>query len=233
MLPAAHTWSLTAIAAISGVALLWIWKRFSNQERIGFAKRQMRARLYAMRLYGDEPALALRAQGQLLVWTSRYLAGTLAPAALSMVPILTLFVMLDNIYGHRPLRAGEAAMVTAQFGGAEPRALDATLEGRGAAVETAGVRLPDRRQVCWRVRVVTGEAVVLLHWEGHAISEAINCGYGPGIPRLPWERRPWLEVACPDATPDVFGFSVEWRLWFVLVSLLTMLALRGRFHVTL
>ena len=115
MLSAAHTWSLTAIAAITGVVLLWIWKRFSNQERIVRAKRRMRAQLYAMRLYADEPTIVFRAQGQLLMWSARYLAGTLRPVAVAFVPLLLLFPPLDNAYGHRPLAPGESVVITARF----------------------------------------------------------------------------------------------------------------------
>ena len=129
MLSAAHTWSLTAIAAVTGVVLLWVWKRFSNQERIALAKRQTRAQLYAMRLYTDDPALIFRAQRQLLLWTGRYLAGMLRPTSVAIVPLLVLFLQLDNVYGHRALAPGESAIVTAQFsGGADLRTLAPTLD---------------------------------------------------------------------------------------------------------
>jgi hypothetical protein len=32
---------------------------------------------------------------------------------------------------------------------------------------------------------------------------------------------------------DVLGFGIDWTVWFLLVSLLTMLALRKRFGVAL
>ena len=103
MLSVAHTWSLTAIAVVTGAVLAWVWKRFSNQERIALAKRQTRARLYAMRLYADDPALVFRAQGQLLLWSARYLAGMLRPTAVAIVPLLVLFLQLDSVYRHRAI----------------------------------------------------------------------------------------------------------------------------------
>jgi len=39
-------------------------------------------------------------------------------------------------------------------------------------------------------------------------------------------------VSYPGATVDVFGFGAHWLLWFVGVSLLTMLLARKRFGVT-
>jgi hypothetical protein len=227
MLTVAHTWSLTAIAAVTGVVLLWVWKRFSNQERIALAKRQTRAQLYAMRLYADDPALIFRAQGQLLLWSARYLAGMLRPTAVAIVPLLVLCLQLDNVYGHRPPARGESAIVTAQFsGGADLRTLAATLEGRGVVVETPAVRIPGRRQVCWRVRAVTGASgSVLLRVRGAVIAKAVQCGHGWGSPSI--------DVSCPAATLDVFGFGIDWAVWFLLVSLVTMLVLRKRFGVVL
>jgi hypothetical protein len=236
MLSAMHTWSLTAIAAVTGAALLWVCKRFSNQVRIALAKRQMRAQLYAMRLYADDPALIVRAQRQLLLWTARYLAGMLRPSAIAIVPLLVLFLQLDNVYGHRPLAPGESVIVTAQFGGgADLRTQDFALEGRGVVVETPAVRIPHRRQVCWRVGALTAASgTVLLRVQGSAIPKAITCGQGLRYPSIgPWDGSPSIYVSCPTAALDVFGFAIYWPLWFLFVSAFTMLALRTPFGVVL
>ena len=235
MLSAAHTWSLTAIAAITGVVLLWVWKRFSGQEGIAQAKRQARAQLYAMRLFADDPVLVLRAQRQLLLWIARYLAGALRPTAVAVVPLLVLFVQLDGVYGHRPLVPGESAIVIAQFGGGmDVGTLAATLEGRGVVVETPAVRIPDRRQVCWRVRAVTASSgSVLLRAPGVARAQAVRCGRGLDLLAALRDRSPSIDLACPPATLDVWGFGIHWTVWFLSVSLLTMLVLRGRIGVVL
>ena len=153
MLPAAYTWSLTAIAIATGLAMLWVFGRFSNAEQAALAKRKIRANLYAFRLYADEPALIFRAQKQLLLWNARYLASMLRPTAVLLVPATLLMFGLDAVYGHRPLSPGEPAIVTAQFSAAsDVGSLAPTLEGRGIAVETPCVRIPTERQFCWRVR---------------------------------------------------------------------------------
>lgn len=226
MLSAGYTWSLTGIAAATAIALLWVWRRFSNQDRIALAKRQTRARLYAMRLYADDPRLIFRTQGQLLRWTLRYLAAMLRPMAVATVPLLVLCVQLDNVYGHRLPGPGEAAVVTAQFAGSvDVLTLAAELEGRGVIVEGPAVRIPERRQVCWRVRAGAGASGrLVLQVDGTTISKAFECGHN-------WGRPPRIEVACPATSLDVFGYAMDWPVWFLLVSLLAMLALRKRFGV--
>jgi hypothetical protein len=228
MLSGAHTWSLTVIAAVTGAVLRWVWKRFTNQERVALVKRRMRAQLYAMRLYADEPVLVLRAQRQLLLWSARYVAQTLRPTAVAILPLLFLYVQLDNVYGHRPLAPGESAVVTAQFSAAaDLRTLDATLEGRSVVVETPAVRIPDRRQVCWRVRAGATPGSVRLRVHGAAITKAVQCGHGLRyLSATPWDGSPSIDVSCPAATLDVFGFGFDWPVWFGIVSLIMMLVLK-------
>jgi hypothetical protein len=223
----AHTWGLTAIAIATGAVLAWVWKRFTDAERLALEKRQARAQLYAMRLYADDPALILRAQAKLLLWTARYLKGMLLPAAVAIVPMAVLFVQLDSVYGHRPLGPGESAIVTARFGGGgDLRTPDATLEGRGVAVESAAVRIAGRGEVCWRVRALTpASGSVRLRVGGITATKEIQCGrWGRG-----WDAfrngRPPIDIACPAATVDVLGYEVEWAVWFLPVSLLATLAL--------
>jgi hypothetical protein len=53
----------------------------------------------------------------------------------------------------------------------------------------------------------------------------------PGEARLPDSGVRWIGVSYPDAAIDVFGWGVDWLVWFSTISLLTMLAFRGRFGV--
>lgn len=252
MLPAAQTWSLTAIAIVFGIAMLWSFGRFSNQDQVALAKRKVSAHLYAFRLYADEPALIFRAQKELLFWNARYLALMLRPTAVVLIPATLLMFALDARYGHRPLAPGEAAIVTAQFpDGTDVRSFTPSLEGARIAVETPSVRIADLRQFAWRVRAMDGTSgSVMLRVGGASLSKAVQAGAPsglvaerrvaslldwvryPGESRLPSRPLRWIEVSYPAATIDVFGFGLHWLLWFLAVSLFTMLAAKNRFGVT-
>jgi hypothetical protein len=251
MLPAAHTWSLTAISAAAGIAMLWAFGRFSDQERIAVAKRKLRAHLYAFRLFADEPALIFRAQKQLLLWNARYLALMLRPTAVILVPVLILLLQLEAVYGRRPLAAGESAIVTAQLdGGSDLRTLAPVLEGRAVSVETPPARIPGEHLVCWRVRATGASGSVVLHVGDAAACKAVQAGSGlryvsarrvaswldwiryPAESRLPRGAIRWIGVSYPDAEINVFGFGVPWLVWFFVISLLAMLIFRKRFGVT-
>ena len=212
MLSGAHTWSLTAIAVAVGAAALWVMRLSANQDRIRLARRKMRAHLYEFRLFPDEPRLILRAQMQLLAWNGRYLTAMLVPAIAIAAPTVWLLIRMDAIYGHRPLRAGETAIVTARFSpGTDLGSVAPRLDANGAAVETPAVRIPGRQEACWRVRALAG-------------SIRLRVAAGPGSVRR-------VEIAYPRASIDLFGWGIDWLVWFCAVSFATMVVLRGRFNV--
>ena len=224
MLPPAQTWSLTVIAMATGVVLLWVWKRFSDQPGIALAKRQTRAQIYAMRLYSDDLGAVFRVQRRLLYWTSRRLAGALRPAAVSVVPFIVLMLLLDPFYGRRPLAAGERVVITARLD--SKQAADAAIEGRGLVVETPGVRFADGRQVSWRIRGLgcTSGSVVL---SAGSTKRVQNIKCGRGITSSP------LAVGCIAYPVDVFGAQMRWEVYFLLVNLATMLVLSWWWRVSI
>ena len=254
MLSALHTWTLTVIAFATGVAMLWAFRRSSNQAAIALAKRKLHAHLLAFRLFSDEPRLIFRAQRDLLIWNGRYLALMLRPTLVMLLPLAALLWHLDAVYGHRALAGGESAIVSAEIDpGANVLTMSPTLAGQGVAVETPPLRLPDARQVLWRVRAegaTSGSSSVILESQGARLEKSIQAGSGlhylserrvgswldwlgyPAESRLPRGPVARIEVDYPYADIDVFGIGMHWLIWFLIVNLVTMLALRKRFGVT-
>jgi len=114
----------------------------------------MRAYLYELRLFADDPRVMLRAQARLIGWTACYLALML----IAFLPVIVPMIALEPIYGHRALAPGESAIVTAQFEDAtDLESLEPTLAGRGFTVETPAVRIPGRHRAYWRVRAAGGD----------------------------------------------------------------------------
>src|SRR3954454_19288833 len=103
---------LAAAGVFSAAAVLWSFARFSDQAKIRRVRRQMKASLYEMRLYVDEPLVLLRAQKQLIVSNIRYLGMMLRPVILIAAPMVFLMTVLDAVYGYRPLHAGESVLLT-------------------------------------------------------------------------------------------------------------------------
>ncbi len=249
--------SLTAIAIVTGLAVLPVFGRFSDQAAISLAKRKIRAALYAFRLFGDEPRLVFRAQGQLLLWNARYLGLVLRPTAIVVLPILFLLLQMDVIYGHRALHVGEPAVVTARMAdGFNLNTTSPQLTSHDVAVETPAVRIPKSHRVFWRVAAMSdgrdGLSLNITQTDGKidTLHKNIQAGYGlhylsqrrvasfldwfrwPAEGRLPRNSQVrWIGVQYPDAEFNLFGFGIPWIVWFGIVSWITVFALRKRFGV--
>lgn len=257
MRPATYLISLTVLGILTGIAILPVFGRFSNTEGIALAKRKIRAALYEFRLFGDEPRLVFRAQGQLLRWNARYLGLMLKPAAVVILPIIALTMLMDTVYGHRSLQVGEDTLVTAGVANnVDLNKISPELHGANIAVETPSVRLPDQHQVVWGVRAVTpGQSNLSLTLPGSTTGDSsaqkrVNVGGGlhilsdrrvssvwdwlinPGEKLLPQNGAfRWIEVRYPDAEVNMFGFGIPWIVWFIFVSWITVFALRKPFGV--
>ena len=107
--------SLCPLAVLAGVATLWVFGLASKPDSIRRARQLVLAYLLEMRLYGDEPALVLRAQGRLLGANARYLGLMLVPVACAAIVLLPLLAQMERFYGRAPLRLGQAALFTVQL----------------------------------------------------------------------------------------------------------------------
>jgi hypothetical protein len=257
MRPATYLISLTVLGILTGIAILPVFGRFSNTEGIALAKRKIRASLYEFRLFGDDPRLVFRAQGQLLLWNARYLGLMLKPAVVVILPIIALTMLMDTVYGHRPLRVGEDSLVTARVAdNVDLNKISPELRGNNITVETPSVRMPDQHQIVWGVRATTpGNDSLSLRAPGIATADGTaqkNMDVGSGLHILSdrrvssiwdWVIDPgetllprnsafrWIQIQYPDAEVNFFGFGISWIVWFILVSWITVFALRKPFGV--
>lgn len=232
---------LSAIAgALCGVAALAILRRFSDQPAIRVARARVRAHLYELALFGDEPVLMLRAQKNLLLWNLRYLRLTAAPAAIVAVPVLLAGLQLDALCRKRALLEGESVVVSAQLkAGTLPEAeLVATPPFR---VESPPVRIADSGRIFWRVRTTgASDGILELSMPGEAVKFPIRAG--PGLRYVStvctsssWG---WIQEGCRIGSVSVQSVTIDypdgeiaWLGWFSAFLLAAMLTLRRRFGV--
>jgi uncharacterized membrane protein (DUF106 family) len=255
---AAFSWAppslaLTLLSVAAGAGILWVFSKTSDQAAIKGVKRKLYASLLEMRLFADDPAVTWRAQRSLFAANLRYLALSFRPVLWLALPMALLLVHLESFYGRAPLPAGREAIVTMGMGPSwDPRAPAPQLQAPPEVeIEGPPVRVVDARQVTWRFRPKS-ECSGSLRFtvEGRQVACAIEARaerrYVPGKSvRSMWQavwhpanriRVPqveWIEVRYPDAKLTVFGVSVNWIVWFFLVSMLAALLLRKRFGVVI
>ena len=244
--------SLAALAVLTGVLMLWVYKRVSNQEAIRRHKKQAMGNLLAVRLFPDDLGVFLKLQGRILGATLRYASHSLKPLAVLFVPVVLLLIQLDGRYGVRPLALGETALLKLEVADAAALASVSLASGDGVDIETSAVRIPSQRQAVWRLRatragdhelavtvgdvtltkrVVVGEAAVLVPMT--RTSDWLDALLHPG--EVPVTDAPVtsITVAHPAAEVDVFGWRLHWLIPFCGLAVLTGFALKGVFGVEL
>ena len=238
-LPALAT--LIPVSVLAGIGILLGFRYTSDAAAVRRAKGLAQAHLLEFRLFMDDPVLVLRAQRDLIVANLRFMRLMLRPFLWMLIPMGLLLAVLEALYGHAPLRVGDAAIIIAQATNA-----DATVTLQAPpeiAVETPPVHVLAERQVSWRIRprrAATTQLEILHH--GQAVTKRISAGTGihllserrgslrslllyPTEPPLSGNEIEWIEIRYPPATI----LHLHWLIWFLAISAITALALRRRF----
>ena len=70
---------LTLISILTGIGMLWVFGKTSNQEKISRTKKRLQAYLLEMRLFGDDISLVFSAQKKLVIDNFRYIGLMMRP----------------------------------------------------------------------------------------------------------------------------------------------------------
>src|SRR5215208_4109224 len=169
---------LTLLSLATALAVLVAFKWTADQRALVASKRAMQAALFEMRLFNDDLAALLRAQGDVLRHTLTYLRLSLAPTLWLAVPMLALMLHMEFHFGYTGLTVGEAVLVKARLAAPDdatrasrtgdapqPATALATLEAPdGLRIETPSVWLPSAGEVAWRIKPrATGSYELRVH----------------------------------------------------------------------
>ena len=247
--------SATLIGAVTGVAMLLVFKHTSNQPAIKATRNQIKANLLALSLFRDSIAVGIRAQGRLLAYAARLLFLSLVPMAVMTLPMLVLLGQLGLWYQARPLHVDEQALLTVDLRPGHGEALPTvTLESTPAVRIVAGpVRIAVRDRVCWKVAATTEglqELTVRVNDEAFTKQLAVGDGYMPVSQKRP-ERNlsevllhpreaPFdessilrsIEVAFPERESWIAGTD-HWLLYWFAISMVAALVCKPWLNVSL
>ena len=256
---AAFAWApplvgLAVLSAITGVAMLWVFGKTSNQKRMKQVKRKVYASLLELRVFSDEPAVSWRAQKSLFAANLRYMGLALMPALWLAAPMLLLIVHLESFYARAPLAVGREAIVTMGMAPGWDARSPAPAVTAPAGVEIVGppVRAESAREISWRIvprARVSGQLVFRVN--GAEVARGIEAGpaqryvagrnvrslltslWEPARPRVAADAVEWIDVDYPGAEPTAFGVRLNWLVWFFAFSILAALLLKKRFGVVI
>jgi hypothetical protein len=236
---------LLLVSALTGVAMLLVFKATSNQRAIRRTRDLIRAHMLAMRLFRDDAAVVVDSQKKVLRTNLTYLRYAVVPIVFILPIVVLIMVQLNLRYGPAPAQPGEAVVVKAVFDGALDD--DVTLTAPpGVVVETPALRIPYKREADWRVRPTKlGTYELSLKTKGGTYGKELVVGAagvgGVSARRVSglWSQlmnpgeRPLssgvkeIEVKYPERQNKLFGLGVHWVLTFFVVSLVAAFALKG------
>jgi hypothetical protein len=229
------------ISLVTGVLMLWIFGKVSDQETIHKVRDRIRGNLLGVRIFGDEIGLLFRLQGRILKDTALYLRYAFAPMLVMIVPVLLVLIQMNLRFAVRPLDPGERTTVKVSVRQGTPVDDGIALEvPRGVVVETPGVSAPELGEVVWRVRAEkAGRYDLVVRAGGAAVTKelVVGNGWGPvstlrtgrGILDMllfPGERPieasqavRAVEVDYPPLVIKGFGFGINWMIFFFVASI--------------
>jgi uncharacterized membrane protein (DUF106 family) len=147
-------WGLLFVSVLTGVLMLLIFKRISNQEAIRRTKNRIKAHLLEMRLYKDDMRISFRVMMSILLNNLMYLTHALKPMLVLMIPVLIILIHTGTRYNQRPLQVGESVIVTAalqQDSNAENVRL---IVPENVLIEIPPLYIPSENTIYWRIRAI-------------------------------------------------------------------------------
>jgi hypothetical protein len=185
--------SATAVAAITGVLLLVVFKYTSNQSAIQRVRNDIDANLLALKLFKDSARVTVEAQGGLLLGAGRLFVLALVPTALMVVPVTLILGQLSLWYQQQPLHVGEEVVVTVALNGDAGAPLPEVCLQPTDAVETmvGPVRVFSKREVCWNIKALeNGHHRLAFEVNGQVADKYL--AVGDGYLRVSARRPGWI-----------------------------------------
>ena len=241
-------WALGVISFASGIFLVWLFGKTSDQKRVREVRDRIRGNLIGVRLFQHEIGVVLSLQGKIFGDTFRFMGLALVPLLIMLLPVLLIMTQLQLRFDVRPLEVGEPVLVKALV--REASTLDGTITlevPEGVTVETPPVKIRSTREIVWRLRVDrpgdhalvvrTGKEVLEKQivagrgWgpvpylrSGHALDTLLYPGEPPIAADHPVEA---IEVAYPPQDLSLLGVGVNWLIGFLILSMAFGFAFKG------
>jgi uncharacterized membrane protein (DUF106 family) len=160
---------LSLLALVTAIAMLWVYKKVSNQKGLEAVKRQIAASLFEIRLFNDDFRHILRAQVDILRHNLTYLRLSMVPMIFILPPLVLVVAQLQFHYGYSPVEPGRNTILEVELakGWEATGSVPTTDSGKpvveldlppGLVAETPAVWVPTERTLSWRLRARDGGA---------------------------------------------------------------------------
>lgn len=237
------TVALWVISALTGVAMLVIWRYTSNQTAIADVRRTIAAHLLATRLFKDNLSVTFAAQRQIIGQAVRLMGHSLRPMLIMTIPFVLVMVQVGLRYEHRPFDVGQSIRLQATVKRGvlvAEAARDLVLPAGLIARPNDPCRVQPLRTIDWRLTpAAAGDYTLRFGSEGGAVEMPLRvgggfvrvsaCRGGAWLNRLLYSAEPSI----PDSSPfeeiricnyprrstPIFGLDVHWLITLLVLSI--------------
>ncbi len=247
---------LLIVSVVTGVVMLFIFGKTSNQKMIAATKNKLKAHIMEMWIFRNAPSVMFRAMGNVVRFNLQYLKHSLRPIVFLFIPVLFIMVQLGIRYAHEPLVPGDVTVVTVVLADAvRATEADVTLETPdGIRIVSPPLRMDAAGEIEWKVAADRcGTRVLSIVTPGGTIDKVIVVGEDLGTVRFA-SLRPragtWSAFLYPAEQPIprdsivhsitvhyeekqglLFGLTFHWLWIFFGVSVIAGFALKGFFGI--
>jgi hypothetical protein len=244
-----HTLELAWLSLLTGLGMAWAFKATSNQKAIKTAKDRIKAPILEMRLYQDDPILIFQGLGGALKGNFRYLGNILVPFMVIVIPMMIVFMQMDQRYSKAPLIPGSTTLLSVQLKeGFDPFTNEIALELDDALkIEGNPVRDAVTREMDWQIKVDRGgthKVTLSVDVSSYVVPIVAEKSYRmipfdrsdgailepllhPALPPFPgdspFER---VRVEYPAKDHWLFGWHTHWIVLFFFWSLVSAASLK-------
>jgi len=138
---------------VAGAALALAFRWAGQRQKTRELRRKLWAHVLELRLFGDDPSLAVTSLAHIIRINVTLLCYALPPLLLAAPVVLLLLAQLNDFFTSTPLAQGRDAVLTVRFRGALPPSDSVRLETPSwIAIDAPPVHIPASREISWRIR---------------------------------------------------------------------------------
>jgi hypothetical protein len=244
-----HVWALVVLSLVTGVVMAFVFKWTSNAKAIKAAKNRLKGRILEMKIYQDDPLLIIKAFGGTMKYNGVYLSKLLVPFVVLIIPVMIVFMQMDERYGRAPLGEANHTVLSVQLkDGMDPMSTNVSLTATGGVVQDSrAVRVSDSREVDWRLRVAepgTHDVTVTANGSSYTFPVVAEDDYRmighernasafiepllhPAMPAIPGDS-PFLKIHIeyPGTDYPFLWWDTHWIVIFLIYSAGAAIALK-------
>lgn len=249
-----HIWGVVFLSILTGLALLIIFKRISNQSGIAAAKSRISAHLLEILLYRDDVNRSFFALLNLLKYNLKYLGYAFKPLLIMSPVMFILYIQLSSLYAFRPILVGEQIIITISCRSSVPLENVLLLENEGFKIKSSPLRMLKEHQIQWKIEAMReGISELTFRWNDEQVNKRLVAGKSfiplaaqriaendpktilhiaePSLPEESFLKS--VSIDYPRRVFSLFGRHWSWFTLFLMITLLTGFSFKNKLGVNL